>query len=162
METIFAFIIIGIICFVAGFIVSSCISYRKAIKEELLTEKITNTKSYEISMDDLEKFIEGYTREDKPFDCQVMEWLSNTNEGPNLIETADPNVDCIGDCEGSECPCFPAREDCCENFKTGNCKVTININQLCGIEDYKRNPDLLTRKEAETLANLLVQYLNKK
>lgn len=31
-----------------------------------------------------------------------------------------------------------------------------------GIEDYKRNPDLLTHKEAETLANLLVQYLNKK
>ena len=91
-----------------------------------------------------------------------MEWLSNTNVGPNLIEIADPNVDCIGDYEGSECPCFPAREACCENFKTGNCKVTININQLCGIEDYKRNPDLLTHKEAETLANLLVQYLNKK
>ena len=61
METIFAFIISGIICFVAGLIVSSCISYRKAIKE-LLTEKITNTKSYEISMDDLEKFIESECR----------------------------------------------------------------------------------------------------
>lgn len=162
METIFAFIILGIICFVTGFVVSSCISYRKAIKEELLTEKMTNAKSYEVSMDDLEKFIENYTGEDKPFEDQVMEWLSNTNTGPNLIETADPNVECVADCEGSDCPCSPAREDCCDNFKTGKCKVTININKLCGIEDYKRNPDLLTRKEAETLANLLVQYINKK
>lgn len=162
METIFAFIILGIICFVVGYVVSSCIAYRKAIKEELLTEKMANAKSYEISMDDLEKFIENYTGEDKPFEDQVMEWLSNTNTGPNLIETADPNIECVADCEGSDCPCSPAREDCCENFKTGKCKVTININKLCGIEDYKRNPDLLTRKEAETLANLLVQYINKK
>lgn len=161
METVFAFIIIGIVCFVVGYVVSSCIAYRKAIKEDLAAEKIENVNSYEISMDDLEKFIENYTGEDKPFEDQVMEWLSNTNTCPNLIETADPNVECVADCEGSDCPCSPAREDCCENFKTGKCKVTININKLCGIEDYKRNPNLLTRKEAETLANLLVQYINK-
>lgn len=157
MGMIFAFIIIGIICFVIGFVVSSCISHRKAI----LTEKKVNEKSYEISMDDLEKFIENYTGENKPFEDQVMDWLSNTNTGPNLIETADPNVECVADCEGSDCPCHPSREDCCDNFNTGKCKITININRLCGIEEYQRNPDLLTHKEAEILANLITQYLNK-
>lgn len=161
MGMIFAFIILSIICFVIGFVVSSCISHRKAI----LTEKKVNEKSYEISMDDLEKFIENYTGKNKPFEDQVMDWLSNINTNtytcPNLIETADHTIECIADCEGNECPCHPSREDCCDNFNTGECKIIININKLCGIEEYQRNPDLLTHKEAEILANLITQYLNK-
>lgn len=162
MESAIFYIIVGLCSLVAGFLIAFCIFYRKEIGDEIDTEKkLSKPKVYEISMDQLQTWIDKELNKDKPLSDQFIEWLSSTSK-PNLLETANSCIEGVSDCIGNACPCSPAREDCCKDFDSGKCKVIININKLCGIEDYERNPKLLTVKEAEMLANTLANYFKEK
>lgn len=157
MELIWAFILVAICFFVLGIIITSCIIYRIEIRKEL---KSQSPSSYEVSLEQIEQWVKNELDDKRPFDQQIFEWLNSKENKANMLETSSPTVDCVTECEGNDCPCSPSREDCCDSFKNGKCKVTININKLCGIEDYKKDPSLLTVREAETLANLLVTFIS--
>lgn len=155
--------IVGVICLIVGMIISSGIEHRKWVKEELKREKAEKCKPVEISMEQLQKLVEMGLDKEKSFEEQVQDWLINGCNGPNLLETSDPYVEVDSPCVGYNCACSPNREDCCrsEGYDKGICKVYININKLCGIEEYARNPELITPAEAADLARALNAYHNR-
>lgn len=154
MELLWAFILVAVCFFALGILILDLIIFKND----------TNLKSlisYEVSMEQIEQWIKNELDDKRPFDQQIFEWLRDNENKANMMKTSSQTVECIEDCIGPECPCSPVREDCCENFKTGKCKVTININQLCGIKDYERDPSLLTVKEAETLASIITKFISR-
>lgn len=157
MELLWAFILVAICSFALGIVITSCIVYRVELIKE---RKSSLPSSYEVSMEQIEQWVRNELDDKRPFDQQIFEWLNSSENKANMIKAASPTVECITDCEGTDCPCSPAREDCCDSFTNGKCKVTININKLCGIEEYERDPSLLTTKEAETLANVLASFIS--
>lgn len=154
MGILWAFILEAVCFFALGILISDLIIFKK-------DTNLKSPVSYEVSMEQIEQWIKNELDDKRPFDQQILEWLRDSENKANMMKTSSQTVECIEGCIGSECPCFPAREDCCENFKTGNCKVTININQLCGIKEYERDPSLLTVKEAETLANIITKFISR-
>lgn len=154
MELLWAFILEAVCFFALGILISDLIIFKN-------DTNLKSPVSYEVSMEQIEQWIKNELDDERPFDQQILEWLKNNENKSNMLKTSSPTVECIGYCIGSECPCSPVREDCCENFKTRKCKITININQLCGIKEYERDPSLLTVKEAETLANIITKFISR-
>lgn len=139
-------------------LIMSCFAYRKDIKDKLEKEK-----SVEISLSDVIDFVKGIDKvENKSLDELFLQWLDETDK-PNLFETSSEfvNVD-KGDCIGYECSCSPQREDCCKSIDSKKCVLKININKLCGIKEYIKNPKLVTRDEAEMLTKALTEYYSNK
>lgn len=160
IEFLFIFLII---CIIADFIIRGISAYHKDIKKEAELEKLSNS-TVEISLEEVMDFVKGTleTEEDKPLDQLFLKWLDDKDK-PNLIDTSSTFVEVDnGKCKGYECSCSPQREDCCKSIDSNNCVLKININRLCGIEDYIKNPDLITRDEAELLAEALNAYTMRK
>lgn len=154
MGILWAFILEAVCFFALGILISDLIIFKK-------DTNLKSPVSYEVSMEQIEQWIKNELDDKRPFDQQILEWLRDSENKANMMKTSSQTVECIEGRIGSECPCSPVREDCCENFKTGKCKVTININQLCGIKEYERDPSLLTVKEAETLANIITKFISR-
>ena len=160
---IYGFIIIGICLTMIGIVIGGCIGYRKAIKEDLLIEKMLaekNAEVKEISLEELSKFLMSLEPEDnRPLHEQVYQWIQDKDAVP-LSVTNDPYVEVVDKCVGNSCACSPAREDCCRgDYDHGICKFYININKLCGIDEIsKRDPKYITPAEAEMLSRALTEY----
>lgn len=115
-------------------------------------------KEIEISIEQLQNLVEKGLDKEKTFEEQVQDWIENECSSPNLLNRSDANVEAVQDCIGYECPCSPSREDCCKNYDIGKCKIVININKVCGIEEYAKDPKLITASEAEILSKVLSEY----
>lgn len=64
----------------------------------------------------------------------------------------------VKDCEGYDCVCSPQREECCHNCgKDGKGHLTININELCSIEELVKDPSKFTNEEIQMLAEALAK-----
>lgn len=150
-------ILIGLGCFGVGFSLRGIIDNIVGKKEP---ENVPLVR--DISLEELSALLKTFEEqpEEKPFDELVMDWMKETDR-PNLVNTSDSYVVVEAPCIGNDCTQSPAREDCCTgDYNAGKCKIYVNINKLCGIEDViTRDPKLITPAEAEMLAAMLTKYI---
>ena len=143
--------IIYAICFIVGFLIAFL----------FLKQKKSNIKSYNISNEQLNKWVSEFykTKNYEDFSEFVSDWLNGNIQPQEMKE--DGLSEIIEDCKGNKCSCFPTREDCCECLgKDNKCHRIFNLNVVCGIHDSVRNickqSDLLTDDEIKTLTDVLV------
>lgn len=153
------FVLIAVICVIAYQMYRALKVYRLDINEDIKLERNLGTPT-EISLEEVTAFVrETLDKEsDVPLDQQFLQWLEDKDK-PDLTKTSSEyvNVD-NGECIGYECSCSPQREDCCKSIDNKRCVLRININKLCGIEEYVKNPELVTEDEADLLAKALTAY----
>lgn len=159
-------VVVGFCCFIGGIILKSCIDYRKDIKIDINREKCYPISSREVSFSEVAQWVKDFysePTEDIPMDELFLKWLEEKDEKPSLLAQSDGYVEVEQPCSGNDCACSPANEDCCPgDYNNGKCKIVININKLCNVEDtVTKDPNLVTPVEAEQFARMLTLYLEK-
>lgn len=152
-----AFILVGIIGVLIIQILLCCNAYHEVVKKEI---KNNTNNVIEVSLEEVMDFVKETIKneDDTPLDQLFIKWL-NEEDKPNLTETSSKYVEVDnGECKGYECACSPQREDCCKSTDNKRCVFKININKLCGIEEYIKNPELVTKDEADLLTQVLITY----
>ena len=130
MEFVIILLIIG---WVATIILYGGRKYRNELKEEKKFDNVV-----EISLEDVTKFVKEHLddEDEKPLDELFIKWI-NEEPKPNLMETSSEYVlTDLGECRGYECSCSEQREDCCRSVDSKRCVIQVNVNKLCGIEEY--------------------------
>lgn len=110
---------------------------------------------------ELEDLVNSYSKEEDT-EKDFLTWITNylkEDHSSDPVPIPDPWVDCVGDCEGHNCPCHITRADCCTDMgPEGLHHEWVNLNILVGIEDVKKRPDLLSLKEAKELTDACNKY----